>query len=59
MTDEDFKWIKNPPHTFIARIYFDPKNNNFFMKEPLEERESKEHQKHKIYEKIYKNFKTF
>ena len=42
MTDEDFKWIENPPHTFIARIYFDPKNNNFFMKEPLKEREPKE-----------------
>lgn len=38
MTDEDFKWIKNPPHTFIARIYFDPINQNFFMKEPLAER---------------------
>jgi broad specificity phosphatase PhoE len=35
MTDEDFKWIKNPPHTFIARIYFDPQNNNFYMSEPL------------------------
>lgn len=43
MNDEDFKWIKNPPHTFIARIYFDPKNNNFFMKEPLEEREPKKY----------------
>ena len=43
MTDEDFKWIKNPPHTFIARIYFDPKNNNFFMKEPLEERKPRKH----------------
>lgn len=35
MNDEDFKWIKNPPSTFIARIYFDPVNNNFFMREPL------------------------
>lgn len=35
MSDEDFKWIKNPPSAFIARIYFDPLDNNFFMREPL------------------------
>lgn len=42
MSDEDFKWIKNPPSTFIARIYFDPQNSNFFMKEPLPKQESVE-----------------
>lgn len=41
MTDEDFKWIKNPPHTFVARIYFDPKNNNFFLRESMAVMESK------------------
>lgn len=41
MSDEDFKWIKNPPSTFIARIYFDPDNNNFFMREPLPAQEPK------------------
>lgn len=35
MSDEDFKWIKNPPSTFVARIYFDPTNNTFLMREPL------------------------
>lgn len=42
MTDEDFRWIKNPSHAFIARIYFDPKNDNFFMKEQLAKRQPKE-----------------
>jgi len=41
MTDEDFKWIKNPSHTFVAKIYFDPKNSNFYMREPLPKIEQK------------------
>jgi len=40
MSDEDFKWIKHPPNTFIARIYFDPKKRIFYMPEPLPTRES-------------------
>lgn len=42
MNDEDFRWIKNPPSAFAARIYFDPMTNNFFMREPLAKRKVKE-----------------
>lgn len=45
MSDEDFKWVKNPPSTFVARIYFDPINNNFFMREPLPVKEHNEIEK--------------
>ena len=45
MSDEDFKCIKNPPSTFVARIYFDPTSNNFFMREPLPVREQQETKK--------------
>lgn len=45
MNDEDFKWVKNPPSTFVARIYFDPINDNFIMREPLPVREHDENEK--------------
>lgn len=32
---EDFKWIKNPPNTFIGRIYFNPETESFYIREPL------------------------
>ena len=35
MSEDDFKWIKNPPNTHVARIYFDSQKNNFYMREPL------------------------
>ncbi|MCK9345351.1 MAG: histidine phosphatase family protein [Candidatus Pacebacteria bacterium] len=45
MSDEDFKWIKNPPSTFVARIYFDPTIDSFVMREPLPVREPNEIEK--------------
>lgn len=36
MTDEDFKWIKNPPNSYIARIYFDPITGSFVVAEPMQ-----------------------
>jgi len=45
MSDEGFRWIKNPPLTFIARIYFDPTTSSFLIKEPLPTREPNEPKK--------------
>lgn len=42
MTDEDFKWIKNPPNSFVARIYFDSQKGNFYIREPMSLMEPKE-----------------
>jgi len=42
MSNEDFKWIKNPPSTFVARIYFDPTTDSFIMRDPLSKREPNE-----------------
>ena len=39
MDDKDFIWIKNPPNTFIARLYFDPQKMSFHMPTPLPKRE--------------------
>jgi len=36
MTDEDFKWIKNPPSSYVARIYFDPETGSFVISEPMQ-----------------------
>ena len=35
MTDEDFRWIKNPPNSTVCRIFFDPKTNHFMTQEDL------------------------
>jgi hypothetical protein len=35
MTDDDFKWIKNPPNSYVARIYFDHLTGSFVIREPM------------------------
>jgi broad specificity phosphatase PhoE len=36
MSDEDFKWIKNPSNTSVSRIYFDPIVQAFIIEAPLQ-----------------------